>query len=190
MLLTAKIFTSLDGVYQGPGGPDEDRRGGFARGGWIANHNDEVLADFLRSAYDNADAMLIGRVTFEIWEPYWPAHDDNRIGRRINAIPRYVPSTTRTETAWSGTHFLDGDVERAVRDVKAQAGRDLLLQGSGELLRWLLARGLVDELTLVVYPILLGAGLRLFPDQGPVRTLELVESRPTPSGIVIQRYRA
>lgn len=189
MHLSAKIFTTLDGVYQGPGSPDEDRRGGFDRGGWQAHYNDDVLGDFIRGAYERADAMLLGRVTFDIWESYWPRHDDNPIGRRINAIPRYVPSTTRSETSWSGTSFLRGDVEAAIRDLKARPGRDLLLQGSGHLLRWLLERGLVDELALVVYPIVVGDGLRLFPEHGPVHTLELADSRPTPSGIAIQTYR-
>jgi dihydrofolate reductase len=189
MRLTAKIFMSLDGVYQGGGGPDEDRRGGFDRGGWQSQHNDEALGTFIRSAYANADAMLLGRVTWGIWETYWPLHDDHPIGHTINTLPKYVPSTTRSESTWSNTHFIGGDVAAAVRDLKAQPGRDLLLQGSGVLLRWLLERELVDELSLVVYPVVVGAGHRLFPEQGPALSMELVESRPTPSGIVIQTYR-
>jgi dihydrofolate reductase len=189
MRLTARIFTTLDGVYQGPGGPDEDRRGGFDRGGWQAHHNDEVLGDDIRSAYQAADAMLLGRVTWSIWASYWPNHDDNPIGHTINVLPKYVPSTTLTESSWQETRFLRGDVEAAIRDLKAQPGRDLLLQGSGALLRWLLERDLVDELSLIVYPVVVGAGLRLFPESGPALTMELLESRPTPSGITIQTYR-
>ena len=99
MKLTAKIFTSLDGVYQGGGAPDEDRRGGFDRGGWQASHGDGELGAFITGAYEQADAMLLGRVTFGIWEGYWPLHDDNPIGHRINTVPKYVPSTTRTESS-------------------------------------------------------------------------------------------
>ena len=189
MKLTAKIFTSLDGVYQGGGGPDEDRRGGFERGGWQASHGDAELGAFITGAYEQADAMLLGRVTFGIWEQYWPLHDDHPIGHRINSVPKYVPSTTRTASTWHNTHFLAGDVEAAVRELKAQDGRDLLLQGSGRLLAWLLERDLVDELALIVYPVVVGDGLRLFPEHGPALTMELVESKPTSSGIVIQTYR-
>jgi dihydrofolate reductase len=189
MKLTAKIFTSLDGVYQGGGGPDEDRRNGFDRGGWQASHADEELGAYITEAYDRTDAMLLGRVTWGIWEQYWPLHDDNPIGHTINAAPKYVPSTTLTESTWQPTHFLRGDVETAVRELKAQPGRDMLLQGSGTLLRWLLEHDLVDELTLLVYPVIVGDGLRLFPEHGPARDMELVEGRTTPSGISIQTYR-
>ena len=189
MQLTAKIFTTLDGVYQGPGGPDEDRRGGFDRGGWQAHHSDDVLSEYILSAYAAADAMLLGRVTWGIWETYWPHHDDNPVGHTINVVPKYVPSTTRTESSWQNSHFLSGDVEAAVRELKAQPGRDMLLQGSGALLRWLLERDLVDELGLIVYPIVVGDGLRLFPEHGRTHTMELVESRPTPAGITILTYR-
>jgi dihydrofolate reductase len=189
MKLTAKIFTTLDGVYQGPGGPNEDRRGGFERGGWQAHHNDEELGSYIRSAYEGADAMLLGRVTWGIWEAYWPHHDDNPVGHIINVLPKYVPSTTLTVSTWQNTSFLNGDVEAAVRELKAKPGRDMLLQGSGGLLRWLLERDLVDELGLVVYPVVVGDGLRLFPERGPTHTMDLVESRPTPSGITIQTYR-
>jgi dihydrofolate reductase len=189
MKLTAKVFMSLDGVYQGGGGPDEDRRNGFDRGGWQAGHADEELGSFITSAYQRADAMLLGRVTWSIWEGYWPHHDDNPIGHIINRLPKYVPSTTLTGSTWQNTHFLKGDIEAAVRDLKAKPGRDLLLQGSGDLLRWLLEHDLVDELTLILYPVAVGDGLRLFPEQGPTHDMELVESKPTPSGITIQTYR-
>ena len=114
MKLTAKIFISLDGVYQGGGGPDEDRRDGFDRGGWQASHADAELGSFITSAYENADAMLLGRVTWSIWEGYWPLHDDNPIGHTINVLPKYVPSTTLTDSTWHNTHFLSGDLEAAV----------------------------------------------------------------------------
>jgi dihydrofolate reductase len=189
MKLKAIVFVTLDNVYQGPGGPDEDRRGGFERGGWQAAHSDEEDGAFIMSTYEAADALLLGRVTWQIWEPYWPNHDDNPIGHVINTLPKYVPSTTVTETSWRNTHFIDGDVERAVRELKAKPGRDLLVQGSGALVRWLLERDLVDELDLLIYPVLLGDGLRLFPERGQTHDLELLESRTTPSGVTIQTYR-
>ncbi len=189
MKLTANIFVSLDGVYQGPGGPDEDRRGGFERGGWQAHHADEELGGFIRSAYEGADAMLLGRVTWAIWETYWPHHDDDPIGHIINVLPKYVPSTTLTDSTWQNTHFINGDADAAVRELKAKPGRDLLLQGSGALLRWLLERDLVDKLALVVYPVVVGDGLRLFPAQGPTHDLALLGSRATTAGATIQTYR-
>ena len=189
MKLTAMLFLTLDGVYQGPGAPDEDRRGGFERGGWQASHSDEEIGDAIRSVYERADAMLLGRVTWEIWEPYWPQHDDHPLGHIINVLPKYVPSTTLRDPTWQNTHVIDGDVEAAVRELKARPGRELLLQGSGALARWLLERDLVDELILLIYPIVLGDGLRLFPEQGQSHDLTLVESRSTPSGVTIQTYR-
>ncbi len=190
MKLTASEFLSLDGVYQGPGGPDEDRRGGFERGGWSAPFGDEETDRHITSVYEQMDAMLLGRKTWEIWAAYWPHHDGgDPVSHGINVLPKYVPSTTLTNPTWQNTHVLDGDVEAAVRELKAKPGRDLLLQGSGALLRWLLERDLVDELKLVTYPVVVGDGLRLFPERGQTHRLELVESRSTPSGVTIQTFR-
>ena len=189
MKLTASEMVTLDGVYQGPGGPDEDRRGGFERGGWTASHADPEMQPFLMSLFERADALLLGRKTFEIWEPYWPNHDDNPFGHLINVLPKYVPSTTLKDPTWQNTHVIDGDVETAVRELKAKPGRELQLHGSGVLLRWLLERDLVDELNLRISPVIVGDGLRLFPEHGPTHDLELVESRALPSGVMIQTYR-
>ena len=190
MKLTATEFVSLDGVYQGPGGPDEDRRGGFDRGGWQAPFGDEETGRFITAAYERMDAMLLGRTTWEIWETYWPHHDGgDPVSHGINVLPKYVPSTTLKDPAWQNTHVIDGDVEAAVRELKATPGRDLLLQGSGVLLRWLLEHDLVDELNLVIYPVLLGDGLRLFPEKGQTHRLELIHSEATTAGVTIQTYR-
>ena len=190
MKLTAMVFVSLDGVYQGPGAPEEDTRFGFERGGWQAPYGDNETGQFITSVYERIDAMLLGRTTFEIWEDYWPHHDSgDPVSHGINVVPKYVPSTSRTESAWQNTHFIAGDVEAKVRELKAQPGRDLLLQGSGKLLQWLLERDLVDELYLPIYPVVLGDGLRLFPERGQTHALELIESRATPSGTTIQTYR-
>jgi dihydrofolate reductase len=190
MKLTATEFLTLDGVYQGPGGPDEDRRGGFDRGGWQAPFADAEVGRFIDSVYGQMDAMLLGRTTWDIWEAYWPHHDSgDAVSHGINVLPKYVPSTTLKEPTWQNTHVIDGDVEGAVRELKAKPGRDLLLQGSGVLLRWLLERDLVDEMNLIIYPVILGDGLRLFPEHGQTHRLELVESRTTPAGVMVQTYR-
>jgi len=189
MKLTASEMVTLDGVYQGPGGPDEDRRGGFERGGWTASHADPEMGPFLISLFERADALLLGRKTWQIWEPYWPNHDDNEFGHMINVLPKYVPSTTLKDPAWQNTHVIDGDVEAAIRELKAKPGRELQLHGSGALLRWLLERDLVDELNLRISPVIVGDGLRLFPEHGQTHDLELVETRALPSGVMIQTYR-
>ena len=189
MKLTASMMVTLDGVYQGPGGPDEDRRGGFERGGWTQAHADPDMGPFLTAMFERADALLLGRKTWEIWLPYWPNHDDNPFGHAINVLPKYVPSTTLKDPTWQNTHVLDGDVEAAVRELKARPGRELQVHGSGVLLRWLLEHDLVDELNLRISPVIVGDGLRLFPEHGQTHDLELVESRALPSGVMIQTYR-
>lgn len=190
MKLTASMMVSVDGVYQGPGGPDEDRSGGFDRGGWTAAYGSEEMWQFLTSWFERADGLLLGRKTWEIFEGYWPHHDaGDPVSHGINVLPKYVPSTTLTDPQWQNTHVLDGDVEAAVRELKQKPGRELQVHGSGELLRWLLERDLVDELHFQLYPVVVGDGLRLFPERGKTHDLELVESRSTPSGVTIQTYR-
>jgi dihydrofolate reductase len=190
MKLIASMMVSLDGVYQGPGGPDEDRRGGFDRGGWTASHADEEGWQILTSLFERADALLLGRKTWEIWEPYWPHHDSgDPVSHGINVLPKYVASKTLKDPTWHNTHVIDGDVEAAVRDLKAQPGRELQLHGSGELLRWLLERDLVDELNLRIYPVIVGDGLRLFPEKGQTHDMTLVDSKVVSSGVTIQTFR-
>jgi dihydrofolate reductase len=190
MKLTASMMLTLDGVYQGPGGPDEDRRGGFDRGGWTAAYGDDEGWHFLTSWFERADAFLLGRRTWEIWETYWPHHDSgDPVSHGINVLPKYVPSTTLKDPAWQNSHVIEGDVEAAVRDLKAQPGRELQVHGSGDLLRWLLQHDLVDELNLRIYPVVVGDGLRLFPEQGQTHALELVDSRSTKAGVMLQTYR-
>ncbi|MGH2483329.1 MAG: dihydrofolate reductase family protein, partial [Candidatus Limnocylindria bacterium] len=181
-------FLTVDGVYQGPGAPDEDRRGEFERGGW-AHHNDEEGVRFLNSMFERADGLLLGRRTWEIFEGYWPHHDEgDPVSHGINVLPKYVPSSTLKDPKWN-THVITGDVEAAVRELKAKPGRELQVHGSGDLLRWLLERDLVEELNLRIYPVVVGDGARLFPERGQTHELTLVESRSTPSGVTIQTYR-
>ena len=190
MKLFATMMLSLDGVYQGPGAPDEDRRNGFDRGGWVAPYGDQDGWRYLVAMFERADALLLGRKTFEIWEPYWPLHDNgDPLSHGINVMPKYVPSITRTGSSWQNTHMISGDVEAAIRELKAKPGNELQVHGSGELLRWLLERDLVDELNLRIHPVILGEGLRLFPERGQTHNLELVESQSTKTGLMLQTYR-
>lgn len=189
MKLIASMMLSVDGVYQGPGGPDEDRRGGFERGGWTAAHADEESWQYLTALFERADAFLLGRRTWQIFEGYWPHHDaGDPVSHGLNVLPKHVPSTTLTDPGWN-THVIRGDVEAAVRELKAQPGRDLQVHGSGELVRWLLEHDLLDELNLRISPVIVGDGRRLFPEKGPSHDLELVESVTTPAGVTFQTFR-
>jgi dihydrofolate reductase len=188
--LTATMMITLDGVYQGPGGPDEDRRDGFDRGGWTSAFGDAEGWRYLTEMFERADALLLGRKTFQIWEPYWPLHDSgDPVSHGINILPKYVPSTTLQDSTWQNTHVISGDVEAAIRDLKTAPGRELQLHGSGVLLRWLLERDLVDELNLRLYPVVLGEGMRLFPEHGPTHSMELVETLSMKTGVMLQTYR-
>ena len=192
MKLTTTTWVSVDGVMQGLGGPDEDRRGGFERGGWAAPGFDNQAGTFLNQVYQRADAFLFGRRTYEIFAASWgtwPDPGDNPIWTALNTKPKYVASTTLTEPQWANTTVLSGDVAAAVGELKAKPGGELQVHGSGNLIRWLLANQLVDELTLLVCPVVVGQGTRLFPATGPDTALELVQSRPTPKGVAIQVYR-
>jgi dihydrofolate reductase len=192
MKLTTITMVTLDGVMQGLGAPDEDRRGGFERGGWVAPVFDDEAMAFLNQVYHRADAFLFGRRTYEIFAGSWgtwPDPGDSPIWEALNTKPKYVASTTLTDPDWADTTVLSGDVARAVRELKAGPDGDLQVHGSGGLIRWLLDNDLVDEITLLTVPVLLGQGTRLFPDTGPDIALDLVDSRTTPKGVTIQVYR-
>jgi dihydrofolate reductase len=192
MRLTTTTNVSVDGVMQGLGGPDEDRRGGFDRGGWAPPLVDTETGDYLDRVYGTAAAFLFGRRTYEIFAGSWGAMIDMArmpIGVALNNRPKYVVSSGLTDPQWAGTSVLTGDVAAAIRDLKAQQDGDLLVPGSGVLVRWLLANELVDQLDLLIYPVVLGQGTRLFPDSGPDVALDLVNSRTTSRGITIQTYR-
>jgi dihydrofolate reductase len=192
MKLTTTTFLSVDGVMQGIGGLDEDRRGGFERGGWTTPLFDQETAAFLTELYERADAFLFGRRTYELFADSWGAVDDpniNPIALALHTRPKYVVSTTLTQPRWATTTVLSGDVATAVGELKAKPGRDLQVNGSGALTRWLLDHDLVDEVTLLTFPVIVGQGTRLFPDSGRDQALELVETRATPVGVIIQVYR-
>ena len=191
MKLKTTTHVSVDGVMQGLGGPDEDRSGGFERGGWAPPLFDDEAATFLDQVYQRADAFLFGRRTYEIFAGYWGVMTDSGhpIAAALNTRPKYVASTTLTDPQWSDTTVLSGDVAAAVSQLKTKPEGELQVHGSGNLVRWLLDNQLVDEITLLVYPVVVGQGTRLFPATGPDAALDLVDSRSTPSGVSIQVYR-
>jgi dihydrofolate reductase len=191
MKLTTVTNVSVDGVMQGLGGPEEDRSGGFERGGWALPLFDDEAAAFVYEVFQRADAFLFGRRTYEIFAGYWGAMEDEAhpIAAALNTRPKYVASTTLGDPQWADTTVLSGDVAAAVGELKAEPGGELQVHGSGNLIRSLFDNELVDEIILLTYPVVVGQGTRLFPDTGPDTELELVESRTTPSGVIIQVYR-
>src|SRR5918996_3029052 len=192
MNLTTMTQVTVDGVMQGNGGAsDEDRRGGFERGGWAMGVFDDETLTFITETYQRADAFLFGRRTYELFGPYWGAMDpgSHPIADALNTKPKYLASTTITDPQWADTTHLSGDLSAAIGDLKAKPGGELQVHGSGGLIRWLLDNDLVDEMTLLVVPVVLGQGTRLFPDAGPDIALDLVDSRADSKGVTIQVYR-
>ena len=195
MKLTTITHVSVDGVIQGLGGPDEDRRGGFERGGWALPLFDKEAETFLGEVFQRADGFLFGRWTYEIFAGSWGTgswganQGNNPISVALNTMPKYVASTTLTDPLWADTTVLSGDVAAAVGELKAKPGGELQVHGSGNLVRWLVDNHLVDEIILLTYPVVVGQGTRLFPATGPDMALELVDSRATPIGVTIQVYR-
>ena len=192
MKLTTVTMITLDGVLQGLGGPEENRVGEFERGGWQGPLWDDEAGAFLNQVYQRADAFLFGRWTYEVFAGHWGARAgelDNPIAQALNTRPKYVASNTLSEPRWSDTTILSGDLAAAVRELKASRGGELQVHGSGALVRSLLDHELVDEITLLVAPVILGQGTRLFPEKGRDIALDLVESRPTTNGWTLQVYR-
>src|SRR5215211_8358203 len=187
MKLTVNMNVSVDGVMQGLGGPEEDRSGGFERGGWAMPHFDSETAALIGEVYERADAFLFGRRTYEVFADSWGTgswganQGDNPISVALNTRPKYVASTTLTDPQWADTTVLSGDTAAAIRELKAKPGGELQVHGSGRLVRWLFDNRLVDEITLLTYPLVVGQGTRLFPDTGPDAALKLADSRTTAS---------
>jgi dihydrofolate reductase len=183
MELTVRTMISLDGVTQAPGGPDEDRSGGFELGGWSMPYFDEDAAKGVRESFARADAFLLGRRTYEIFAGYWPQADpDNPIAAALNSLPKYVVSTTLTDLAWDGATLVEGDPIEAIAELKRRPGRELQVHGSVILTQSLLAAGLVDRLDLVVIPVALRSGARLFDGVVPPTKFRLAEATTTAKG--------
>ena len=192
MKLTSTTWVSVDGVMQGLGAADEDRRGGFERGGWAMPYADPEVEAALNEIYVKADAFLFGRWTFDVFAASWgtvPEMKDSAVGQALNTKPKYVASSTLTNPEWSGTTVLSGELTAAIGSLKAEGEGQLLVPGSRTLTRWLLETDQLDEVNLFTAPIVVGQGTRLFPDTGPDLALELIESRATSNGVVIRTYR-
>src|SRR5437867_7080021 len=189
MKLTTNTQVSVDGVVQGNGGRDENRSGGFERGGWARPLFDSEAMAFVDQFYERADAFLFGRRTYELFAGYWGVQSGNPIADALNSRPKYVASNTLSDPQWADTTVLSGDLAAAIGELKAKPGGELQVHGSGNLVRWLLENQLVDEMTLLVCPVVVGQGTRLFPDTGPDIALDLLESRAFPKGITLQIYR-
>jgi len=188
--LVSQIFVSLDGVYQAPGGPEEDTRGGFEHGGWQKPVADDEVGTAIAGWYEHSDAMLLGRKTYEIFASYWPTADPgNPFTERMNSMHKYVASRTLTSVEWRNSTLLEGDTAEAVRRLKASDGGDINVVGSGDLAQTLMRHDLVDEYRLTVHPVIIGTGKRLFADGAIPTALEPVNVSTTKSGTVLAVYR-
>jgi dihydrofolate reductase len=185
-------FLTLDGVMQAPGAPDEDRSGGFEHGGWQMPYLDDVAGKAIMDAFDATGGLLLGRVTYDIFAGYWPspsAPEDEPITEIINSLPKYVVSSTLEEPlAWNNSHLVSGNVAKELAELKQESGKDLQVIGSGGLAQTLMENDLADEYRLMIHPIVLGTGKRLFRDGNPKTPLRLVESTVSSTGVLIATY--
>jgi dihydrofolate reductase len=182
---------SLDGVIQAPGGPEEDPSGEFRLGGWMVPYADEAIRAELQDLFSQSFELLLGRRTYEIWAAYWPhvrADSGNPIAPLFNSVPKHVATHRSDRLDWQNSHALKGDLANAVRALKQQGGANLLTWGSGDMVHQLLAAGLVDELRLMIYPVVLGRGKRLFDNNAQPSAFTLAHSNSTSGGVLITRY--
>jgi len=187
--IVAFVSLTLDGVMQAPGRPDEDRRGGFEHGGWATPYADSVQASLAGESMTSTGALLFGRRTYEDFYAVWPNRTDNPFTDVLNKSPKYVASSTLVEPLpWSNSTLLKGDVPEAVARLKEESGSDLVILGSGELIRSLIPRNLIDTYILLIHPLVLGSGRRLFADGGSSARFKLIDTKPTTTGVVIATY--
>lgn len=180
---------SLDGVIQGPGGPEEDPSGEFRLGGWTVPYADEAIGRDLQDMFSQPFELLLGRRTYDIWAAYWPhVKPGNAIADQFNSVPKHVATHRDGTLGWHNSHALQGDLADAVRALKRQGSADLLMWGSSGLVRQLLAAGLVDEFRLMIYPVVIGHGKRLFGDDAQPSAFALTRSARTASGVLLARY--
>ena len=181
---------TLDGVMQGPGRPDEDTRGGFEHGGWAAASSDDVIGAALGERMAESDGLLLGRRSYEDMLSYWNTQPDSPFTGPLNAARKFVASRTlREPLPWPNSTLLEGDASEAVAGLKKQPGKDLGIMGSGELIQSLMPAGLIDEYLLMIHPLILGSGRRLFPDVSAAQSLRLVDSKTATTGVLIATYQ-
>jgi dihydrofolate reductase len=186
------VFNSLtlDGVMQAPGRPDEDVRGGFPYGGWATPYADPEMGRAAGESMATTGGLLFGRRTYEDFYSVWPHQTDNPFTEVLNNAQKYVASRTLKEPLpWMNSSLLKGDIPEAVSALKAQQGKDLVILGSGELIQTLMQHRLIDQYMLLIHPLILGTGRKLFKDGSPYSTLQLVDSKTTPNGVVIATYQ-
>jgi dihydrofolate reductase len=186
--LVVQTFLTLDGVMQAPGGPEEDRSGGFAHGGWSVPHWDEAMQEVVGEAMGKPFDLVLGRKTYQIFAAHWP-FDDSPMGDTLNSAAKHVASRTLNELEWNNSHLIEDDVPAAVARLKEQEGPELQVHGSGDLIQTLLAHDLVDELRLLIFPIVLGQGKRLFGDGTVPAAFEVTSSKMSTTGVVMATYR-
>jgi dihydrofolate reductase len=188
MRLTLTEFVTLDGVYQGPGGPNEDRSGDFGHGGWLVPFFDDALGQYMNGIFGEVDAFVLGRKTYEIFAASWPKFPDpdDPVASRLNTLPKYVASRSLTRADWQNSTVLGGDVVAEVAKLKEQPGRELQIHGSGALAQTLFDAGLIDAMRLIVGPVVLGSGKRLFAEGRTPSSFRLAEVSSTPSGVTMQ----
>ncbi len=190
--LVVAEFLTLDGVMQGPGGEEEDRSGGFDRGGWQRPYYDEVFGKTVTEGIAKADAYLLGRRTYDIFAAYWPTAqpEDQSIAGPLNSRPKHVVSRTLKEPLpWNNSTLIKGDIAEGVAAIRNQPGKNIMLMGSGELAQILMKEDLVDEYSLMFHPLVLGKGRKLFREGGRLQTLNLVGSTTTSKGVLMATYR-
>jgi dihydrofolate reductase len=186
--LVAGTFVTLDGVMQAPGGPDEDQDGGFKHGGWTVPFFDEALGAQMDELIGRSDAILLGRKTYDIFIQHWPhVGDEDPVAAKLNSVPKYVASRTLEEADWRNTTVLRGDLRDEVTRLKDEH-REIQVPGSADLIQSLLREDLVDEVTMLVFPVVLGTGKRLFGEGTIPRSMQLAETKAFPTGVVMHRY--
>jgi dihydrofolate reductase len=191
MRLSSTMFLSLDNVVQGPGGPTEDTSDGFDRGGWLVPFADEVMGEQMVEWFALAGAFLLGRRTYQIFASYWPRVTDpgDPIATALNTLPKHVVTTTLSTVDWLNSSIISGDVVKRIQTLKEQPGAELQVHGSPTLVRFLMAERLLDELRLITFPVVVGAGQRLFPESGPAEAFTLIDTAATTTGAVIRVYQ-
>lgn len=190
MKLSLTTFLTLDGVYQGPGGPTEDTSGGFTQGGWLMPLFDEDLGNYMTEVFVPAEGFVLGRKTYEIFAASWPQMNDpnDPVGSKLNSLPKYVASTTLTNAEWNNSNVMGGNVVAEVAKLKEQPGGELQIHGSGNLAQTLFDANLIDIFHFVVAPVVLGTGKRLFPEGRTPSGLKLTDLRSTDSGVTLQTF--